>query len=51
LKRWNDLNKPNVLKPGQRLTLYVDVSKTSWIIFTNKHFASAAHNGNLAQHS
>jgi membrane-bound lytic murein transglycosylase D len=29
LKRWNDLNKPNVLKPGQRLTLYVDVSKTS----------------------
>ena len=29
LKRWNRLNKPNFLKPGQRLTLYVDVSKTS----------------------
>ena len=29
LKRWNDLNKLNVLKPGQRLTLFVDVSKTS----------------------
>jgi membrane-bound lytic murein transglycosylase D len=29
LKRWNDLSKHNVLKPGQRLTLYVDVSKTS----------------------
>ncbi|MFQ3324797.1 MAG: membrane-bound lytic murein transglycosylase D [Pseudomonadales bacterium] len=29
LKRWNGLNKLNVLKPGQRLTLYVDVSKTS----------------------
>jgi membrane-bound lytic murein transglycosylase D len=29
LKRWNSLNKPNVLKPGQRLTLFVDVSKTS----------------------
>jgi membrane-bound lytic murein transglycosylase D len=29
LKRWNNLNKPNVLKPGQRLTLYVDVSNTS----------------------
>jgi membrane-bound lytic murein transglycosylase D len=29
LKRWNDLNKHNVLKPGQRLTLYVDVSKTN----------------------
>lgn len=29
LKRWNDINKPNFLKPGQRLTLYVDVSKTS----------------------
>jgi membrane-bound lytic murein transglycosylase D len=29
LKRWNGLNKLNVLKPGQRLTLYIDVSKTS----------------------
>ena len=28
LKRWNDLNSPNVLQPGQRLTLFVDVSNT-----------------------
>ncbi len=29
IARWNDLNENNILRPGQRLTMYVDVTQQS----------------------
>ncbi len=29
LARWNDIDKKNILRPGQKLTLYVDVTRQS----------------------
>ena len=29
LVRWNDINKDNILRPGQKLTMYVDVTSQS----------------------
>ncbi|MDH4316135.1 MAG: LysM peptidoglycan-binding domain-containing protein, partial [Gammaproteobacteria bacterium] len=29
LERWNNINKDNILRPGQKLTMYVDVTRQS----------------------
>jgi membrane-bound lytic murein transglycosylase D len=29
LERWNNIDKNNILRPGQKLTMYVDVTRQS----------------------